>query len=284
MSIEPSVSAERRESSHDIPTLIADFRAKVGDMVSSNKIVMLRDKPASTLMEKLLVRTRKILWLPSTEEEFPFYRFVLGRADHRQARSAQDHRRGIGYGRESGGQHPVPPRQRRLFLRPVLPDPLPRIRGGVHPSLQSARSSREDRRRPGRVHLRVRACAVLRATAQRLLQGRGAGRRSHREQRHRYERVGSAVHLFGTQGGRGAAGGERYRSGAADRDARAGGGIEGYAALRRRRQLLLRRRVRPRHPDDFGYLFEYLYGKQFSTEFAEVVEGGMQSAEIVPPE
>ncbi len=73
VSIEPSVSAERRESSHDIPTLIADFRAKVGEMVSSNKIVMLRDRPASTLMEKLLVRTRKILWLPSTEEEFPFY-------------------------------------------------------------------------------------------------------------------------------------------------------------------------------------------------------------------
>ncbi len=51
--------------------LVKDFKKKIGAIVTNNKINMFRDKLPRTYEEKLIVRTNKSLWIPSTEEDFP---------------------------------------------------------------------------------------------------------------------------------------------------------------------------------------------------------------------
>jgi len=54
-----------------ISTLIRSFRKKMAVIVSENKIMMFRDKLPKNFDEKIIAETGKILWIPSTEDEFP---------------------------------------------------------------------------------------------------------------------------------------------------------------------------------------------------------------------
>ncbi|RKX84714.1 MAG: hypothetical protein DRP57_05360 [Spirochaetes bacterium] len=54
-----------------ISTLVNSFRKKMSLLVSENKIMMFRDKMPKTYDEKIIVKTGKIFWIPSTEDEFP---------------------------------------------------------------------------------------------------------------------------------------------------------------------------------------------------------------------
>ncbi len=54
-----------------IQDLVRAFREKVSPMVSQNKIVMLRDKLARGWEEQVIIRNGKCLWIPSTAEDFP---------------------------------------------------------------------------------------------------------------------------------------------------------------------------------------------------------------------
>jgi hypothetical protein len=54
-----------------IKTLYRNFREKTRDQVSEARIVMLRDKMLDKYEEKVMAATGKMLWIPSTEEDFP---------------------------------------------------------------------------------------------------------------------------------------------------------------------------------------------------------------------
>jgi hypothetical protein len=54
-----------------IDDLVGGFRARVGSMVSSNAITMLRDRLPRGWEEKTIVRLGKSLWIPSTEDDYP---------------------------------------------------------------------------------------------------------------------------------------------------------------------------------------------------------------------
>jgi hypothetical protein len=58
----------KTERIHD---LVISFRKKMAALVSDNKILMMRDRVPRSWEEKMLVRTGKSLWIPSTEEDFP---------------------------------------------------------------------------------------------------------------------------------------------------------------------------------------------------------------------
>ncbi len=51
--------------------LVKEFKTKMGNIVNENKINMFREKVPRSYEEKLIVRTNKSLWIPSTEEDFP---------------------------------------------------------------------------------------------------------------------------------------------------------------------------------------------------------------------
>ena len=51
--------------------VVDSFGDRMSKIVSENQLVMLRDRSPSTYEEKLIVKTGKILWIPSTEEDFP---------------------------------------------------------------------------------------------------------------------------------------------------------------------------------------------------------------------
>ncbi len=54
-----------------IQELVRGFRQKIESMVSDNKIMMLRDRLPKTWEEKTIVRLGKSLYIPSTTEDFP---------------------------------------------------------------------------------------------------------------------------------------------------------------------------------------------------------------------
>jgi hypothetical protein len=54
-----------------IQEVVKTFRIRMETLVTDNKIVMLRDKMPRTWEEKMVVRMGKSLWIPSTEEDFP---------------------------------------------------------------------------------------------------------------------------------------------------------------------------------------------------------------------
>ena len=54
-----------------IESLILQFREKVHNMVSGNKIVMFRNREPESIEEKIIVKTTKILYIPSVDEPFP---------------------------------------------------------------------------------------------------------------------------------------------------------------------------------------------------------------------
>jgi hypothetical protein len=54
-----------------IRELVREFRRKMEPLVSANKITMLRERLPRAWEEKLIVRVGKCLWIPSTEEDFP---------------------------------------------------------------------------------------------------------------------------------------------------------------------------------------------------------------------
>ena len=51
--------------------LHADFRERMKKAVSSSRIVMLRDKLPESYEEKVIAELGKMLWIPTTEEDFP---------------------------------------------------------------------------------------------------------------------------------------------------------------------------------------------------------------------
>ena len=55
-----------------IPELLKSFREKMSAIVSDHRITMFRDKIPTSYEEKVMAAMGKILWLPSTEEDFPF--------------------------------------------------------------------------------------------------------------------------------------------------------------------------------------------------------------------
>ncbi len=66
---EPKHSEEFDPARLDI--LISNFRKRMKVTVSENKITMFRDKIPRTYEEKVIVKTSKCLWIPSTEDDFP---------------------------------------------------------------------------------------------------------------------------------------------------------------------------------------------------------------------
>lgn len=54
-----------------IKSLYKNFREKTKDEVSEARIVMMREKVLDKYEEKVMAATGKILWIPSTEEDFP---------------------------------------------------------------------------------------------------------------------------------------------------------------------------------------------------------------------
>ena len=65
----PKVRADFDFTSLD--KLHKSFRDRMAKAVSASRIVMLRDKVAEKYEEKLIAATGRILWIPSTEEDFP---------------------------------------------------------------------------------------------------------------------------------------------------------------------------------------------------------------------
>jgi hypothetical protein len=51
--------------------LMASFRTAITGKASDHRIVMYRDKQPQTFEELVTVKTGKVLWIPSTEEDFP---------------------------------------------------------------------------------------------------------------------------------------------------------------------------------------------------------------------
>ena len=56
-----------------IVKLINTFRTYVKDKVTEHRIVMYRDKSPQSLEERLLIKTAKAFWIPSTEEDLPLH-------------------------------------------------------------------------------------------------------------------------------------------------------------------------------------------------------------------
>ena len=67
---EPEVPEDFDFSS--IQELTKNFRKKMSESVSYNQVRMLRNKIPSSYEEKVMVATGKIVWIPSSEEDFPF--------------------------------------------------------------------------------------------------------------------------------------------------------------------------------------------------------------------
>ena len=68
----PNVVGNRIEfDSANIKSLYINFRRKTQGAVSEAQIVMLRDKALDTYEEKVMAATGKMLWIPSTEGDFP---------------------------------------------------------------------------------------------------------------------------------------------------------------------------------------------------------------------
>lgn len=67
---EPPKAADNFDTSK-LNSLVKTFRKKMSVIVSENKIMMFRDKMPKTYDEKIIVKTGKIFWIPSTEDEFP---------------------------------------------------------------------------------------------------------------------------------------------------------------------------------------------------------------------
>lgn len=61
------------ETSSKPKDLIHDFQKETFQTISNFKITMLNNKNVSTIQEKLLANTGKILWLPSVDQEFPLF-------------------------------------------------------------------------------------------------------------------------------------------------------------------------------------------------------------------
>ena len=69
-------SRDKHENKSDfekrnIKDLIQDFRAQMKNKVSSNEIIILRNRLVDTFEEKFLCETTKSLWIPSTLEDIP---------------------------------------------------------------------------------------------------------------------------------------------------------------------------------------------------------------------
>ena len=282
--IEPSIPTDRREGSHDIQTLIADFRAKVGEQVSSNKIVLLRDKPASTLFEKLLVSTRKSLWLPSTEEEFPFYdpfsderiivKLDLRKVTDEGSATGESLADNILFRRASADAFSD------LYC-PILYREY--VVGYIHLS-----NHRDRREKIGEelVEYTYEFARVLCYALQLNGYFKAEGQNDELIESSVIDMSASGL-LF------------TYSGPKVVEELQAGSEID-LVLQTETRQLIAGSTVMRRFadddnyffgvefiritPDDFEYLFEYLYGKEFSTEFAEVVEGGIRQEEIAPPE
>lgn len=69
-SVEPPQTSDEFDP-HRIHNLVVAFRRKMESMASSNAIAMLRDKLPRSWEEKVVTRLGKSLWIPSTEEDFP---------------------------------------------------------------------------------------------------------------------------------------------------------------------------------------------------------------------
>jgi hypothetical protein len=54
-----------------IRRLIVAFRGRMNKVVAENKIIMLRNRVPSTYEEKIMLKTGKIIWIPSMEDGFP---------------------------------------------------------------------------------------------------------------------------------------------------------------------------------------------------------------------
>jgi hypothetical protein len=70
--VSPDVVNDRTDLEYaSIKRLYKSFREKTVDQVSESRIVMLRDRGLDKYEEKLMAATGKMLWIPSTEEDFP---------------------------------------------------------------------------------------------------------------------------------------------------------------------------------------------------------------------
>jgi c-di-GMP-binding flagellar brake protein YcgR len=274
--IEPKRSSGGGSESHDIPTLIGEFRARVGERVSDNKIVMLRDRPASTLFEKLLVTTRKSLWLPSTEEEFPFYdpfpderiivKLDLRKVTDEGSSTGESLADNILFRRASADAYSD------LYC-PILYREY--VAGYIH------LSNHRDRRQKIGEDLVEETYEFARVLSY-ALQVNGYFRTEGEED----DLIQSSVIDMSASGLLFTYAGPRVVE-ELQPDTEIDLLLETDA-----RQLTVGARVMRRFadndnyffgvefvrisPDDFEYLFEYLYGKAFSSEFAEVVEGGLE--------
>ncbi|MBN2444450.1 MAG: PilZ domain-containing protein [Spirochaetales bacterium] len=56
-----------------IAQLLQSFKEKMSGSVSEHKIHMMRDRRAESLEEQLMIKTCKIIWLPSTEKDIPAF-------------------------------------------------------------------------------------------------------------------------------------------------------------------------------------------------------------------
>jgi len=68
--VEPPEASPEFDSRR-IQELVRAFREKMNTLVSDNKIVMMRDRLPRAWEEKVMVRLGKCLWIPSTDEDFP---------------------------------------------------------------------------------------------------------------------------------------------------------------------------------------------------------------------
>jgi hypothetical protein len=62
---------EEELESGGIKDLLADFNAKVKSMYIQSQIVMMRNRAAESFEERLMKQTAKMIWIPSTEGNFP---------------------------------------------------------------------------------------------------------------------------------------------------------------------------------------------------------------------
>lgn len=67
----PDVARRPDFDASSIQALHRSFRERMKEAVSQARIVMLRDKAPETYEERILAATGKMLWIPSTEEDFP---------------------------------------------------------------------------------------------------------------------------------------------------------------------------------------------------------------------
>jgi hypothetical protein len=70
--LDPDVINNRIDFDYsNIKSLYRNFREKTKDEVSEARIVMLRDRTLDRYEEKVVAATGKMLWIPSTEEDYP---------------------------------------------------------------------------------------------------------------------------------------------------------------------------------------------------------------------